>query len=81
LAILVLRFDIASFATVGVLIGAMFLGTALNEFMASTMVGGGWRFVHLALGPQGRVHGPVPGHHRDRPVVPPAFPGVRRHLT
>lgn len=50
LAILVLRFDVTSIAAVGVLIGVMFLGAAINEFMASTTVRGGWRFVHLALG-------------------------------
>jgi len=49
-AVLVLRFDITSLATVGVLIGAMFLGAAFNEFMASATVAGGWKFVHIALG-------------------------------
>ncbi|MGZ8631868.1 MAG: HdeD family acid-resistance protein [Actinomycetota bacterium] len=50
LAILVLRFDVSSLAAVGVLIGVMFLGAGINEFMASTTVSGGWRFVHIALG-------------------------------
>jgi uncharacterized membrane protein HdeD (DUF308 family) len=50
IAIIVLRFDTASIATVGVLIGIMFLGAAMNEFLASTTVSGGWKFVHLALG-------------------------------
>jgi uncharacterized membrane protein HdeD (DUF308 family) len=48
--VLVLRFDVTSVATVGVLLGAMFLGAALNEFLASTTVAGGWKFVHIALG-------------------------------
>ena len=38
IAIIVLRFDTASIATVGVLIGIMFLGAALNEFLASSTV-------------------------------------------
>ena len=50
IAIIVLRFDTASLATVGVLIGVMFLGAAMNEFLASATVSGGWKFVHLALG-------------------------------
>lgn len=50
IAIIVLRFDTASLATVGVLIGIMFLGAAFNEFLASSTVAGGWKFVHIALG-------------------------------
>ena len=50
IAVLVLRFNITSVATVGILLGAMFLGAALNEFLASTTVSGGWKFVHIALG-------------------------------
>ncbi|HEY6566509.1 MAG TPA: DUF308 domain-containing protein [Actinomycetota bacterium] len=49
IAIIVLRFDTASIATVGVLIGIMFLGAAMNEFLASSTVTGGWKFVHIAL--------------------------------
>ena len=49
-AVLVLRFNITSIATVGVLLGVMFLGAAFNEFMASTTVSGGWKFVHITLG-------------------------------
>ena len=50
IGVLVLRFNVTSVATVGVLLGAMFLGIALNEFLASTTVAGGWKFVHVALG-------------------------------
>lgn len=50
IAMLVLRFDVTSIATVGILLGALFLATAINEFMASTTVEGGWKFVHIALG-------------------------------
>ena len=49
-AVLVLRFDITSVKTVGVLVGVMFLGAAVNEFMASATVSGGWRWVHVFLG-------------------------------
>ncbi len=48
--VLVLRFNVTSVATVGVLLGALFLGAAMNEFLASTTVSGGWKFVHVALG-------------------------------
>jgi uncharacterized membrane protein HdeD (DUF308 family) len=50
IAIIVLRFDTASLTTVGILIGVMFLGAAFNEFLASSTVAGGWKFVHIALG-------------------------------
>jgi uncharacterized membrane protein HdeD (DUF308 family) len=50
IGVLVLRFNVTSVATVGILLGAMFLGAALNEFLASTTVTGGWKFVHIALG-------------------------------
>jgi uncharacterized membrane protein HdeD (DUF308 family) len=50
IAVLVLRFNITSVTTVGILLGAMFLGAAINEFLASTTVSGGWKFVHYALG-------------------------------
>ncbi|MDH5225094.1 MAG: DUF308 domain-containing protein [Actinomycetota bacterium] len=50
IGVLVLRFNITSVATVGVLLGVMFLGAAVNEFLASTTVAGGWKFVHIALG-------------------------------
>jgi uncharacterized membrane protein HdeD (DUF308 family) len=50
IAVLVLRFNITSVTTVGILLGVMFLGAAINEFLASTTVSGGWKFVHYALG-------------------------------
>jgi uncharacterized membrane protein HdeD (DUF308 family) len=49
-SVLVLRFDITSLTTVGILLGVMFLAFAFNEFLASTTVAGGWKFVHFALG-------------------------------
>ena len=50
IAVLVLRFSVTSLTTVGILVGVMFLGAAMNEFLASTTVSGGWKFVHIALG-------------------------------
>ena len=50
IGVLVLRFNVTSVATVGVLLGALFLGAAVNEFLASTTITGGWKFVHIALG-------------------------------
>ena len=50
IGVLVLRFNVTSVATVGILLGALFLGAAMNEFLASTTVSGGWKFVHVALG-------------------------------
>ena len=50
IGVLVLRFNVTSVATVGILLGMMFLGAAINEFLASTTVSGGWKFVHIALG-------------------------------
>jgi uncharacterized membrane protein HdeD (DUF308 family) len=50
IGVLVLRFNVTSVATVGILLGVMFLGAAFNEFLASTTVSGGWKWVHVALG-------------------------------
>jgi uncharacterized membrane protein HdeD (DUF308 family) len=50
IAVIVLRFNITSVATVGILLGAMFLAAAINEFLASTTISGGWKWVHIALG-------------------------------
>jgi uncharacterized membrane protein HdeD (DUF308 family) len=49
-AILVLRFDITSVTTVGILIGVMFLGAAINEFLVSGTISGGWKWAHVFLG-------------------------------
>lgn len=46
---IVLRLDIGSVVAVGVLIGAMLVGAAVNELFFSQMVRGGWRFFHFAL--------------------------------
>jgi len=50
IAMIVFQFDRMSVATVGILIGFMFLGAAINEFLASATFSGGWKWVHVALG-------------------------------
>ena len=49
ISLIVLRFDITSIATVGVLLGVVFLMAAVNEF---AIMGGqrSWRWLHGALG-------------------------------
>ena len=49
ISLIVLRFDITSIATVGVLLGVVFLMAAINEF---AIMGGvrSWRWLHGALG-------------------------------
>jgi uncharacterized membrane protein HdeD (DUF308 family) len=46
---LVLRANYASLATVGVLVGAVFLMAMINEIGMATLVEGGWKVVHVAL--------------------------------
>jgi uncharacterized membrane protein HdeD (DUF308 family) len=45
----VLRLDIGSVATVGVLIGFVFLGAAVNEFLVAGQVAGAWKLVHYVV--------------------------------
>jgi len=52
ISLVVLRFNYnpgTSVATVGILLGVMFLGAAINEFGISALVDG-WRWFHIALG-------------------------------
>ncbi|MGH2488569.1 MAG: HdeD family acid-resistance protein [Candidatus Limnocylindria bacterium] len=49
IALIVLRFDTTSIATVGVLLGVVFLLAGLNEFMIS-IVRRTWRWAHIVLG-------------------------------
>ena len=49
IALVVLRFTTTSIATVGVLMGVLFLLAALNEFMISA-VRQTWRWAHILLG-------------------------------
>ena len=49
ISVLVLRFTIASVATVGVLVGVVFLLAAVNEFLIAS-VRYSWRWAHILLG-------------------------------
>lgn len=49
ISVVVLRLDVQSVATVGVLIGAVLLIGGINEFMAMT-VREGWKWLHAILG-------------------------------
>ena len=48
ISLIVLRFDITSIATVGLLLGVVFLMAAANEFAAMAVPG--WRWLHGILG-------------------------------
>jgi uncharacterized membrane protein HdeD (DUF308 family) len=45
----VFRFDTTSLATVGFLIGGLFVIGAVNEAMEASAAHGGWKFLHYAL--------------------------------
>jgi uncharacterized membrane protein HdeD (DUF308 family) len=45
----VLRLDTTSIATVGFLIGGLFVGGALNEAMIATASSGGWKILHWVM--------------------------------
>jgi len=49
IAMVVLRFNKASITTVGILLGALFLAAAINEFFVSSVVDR-WRWAHILLG-------------------------------
>jgi uncharacterized membrane protein HdeD (DUF308 family) len=49
IAWLVLRADIASLATVGFLLGGLFIAAGVNEFAVGSMVGGGWKVLHYII--------------------------------
>jgi uncharacterized membrane protein HdeD (DUF308 family) len=49
IALIVLRFNIESITTVGVLLGALFILAGLNEFMIA-VVRRAWKWAHAALG-------------------------------
>ena len=50
IAIVVLRLDITSVATVGLLLGAVFLLTSVQEFAIAALRWGGWGIFHVILG-------------------------------
>jgi uncharacterized membrane protein HdeD (DUF308 family) len=49
IAWLVLRMDVTSLATVGVLVGVLFLIAGVNEAAMGTFVAGGWKVAHYVL--------------------------------
>jgi uncharacterized membrane protein HdeD (DUF308 family) len=49
IAWLVLRANVTSLATVGVLLGVLFIVAGLNEAFVGTMVGGGWKVLHYVI--------------------------------
>lgn len=49
ISVVVLRFTITSAATIGVLMGVVFLGAAVNEFLIASMRRH-WRWAHILMG-------------------------------
>lgn len=49
IAWLVLRANVTSLATVGLLLGVLFIVAGLNEAFVATMVGGGWKVLHWII--------------------------------
>ena len=49
IAWLVLRADITSLATVGFLLGGLFIAAGINEFAVGSMLGGGWKVLHYII--------------------------------
>lgn len=50
IAMVVLRFDLTSVASVGVLLGVILLGAGVNEFFTMTMRDVVWKWVHAVMG-------------------------------
>ncbi len=50
IAIVVLRLDLTSVATVGILLGAVFLFTSVQEFAIAALRWGGWGIFHVIIG-------------------------------
>ena len=46
----VLRANITSLTTVGILLGVLFIAAGINEVVFAGAVGGGWKFLHYAMG-------------------------------
>jgi uncharacterized membrane protein HdeD (DUF308 family) len=46
---MVLRFDTTSVATVGILLGVVFIGAGINELGLGTVVSGGWKVWHYIM--------------------------------
>jgi uncharacterized membrane protein HdeD (DUF308 family) len=49
IAWLVLRANVTSLATVGLLLGVLFIVAGLNEVFVATLVGGGWKVLHYVI--------------------------------
>jgi uncharacterized membrane protein HdeD (DUF308 family) len=49
IAWLVLRADVTSLATVGFLLGGLFIASGVNELAVGSMVGGGWKVLHYII--------------------------------
>ena len=49
-SVIVLRFDISSIASVGALLGVIFIVAGANEFMAMALRDMGWKWLHGLLG-------------------------------
>jgi uncharacterized membrane protein HdeD (DUF308 family) len=49
IAWIVLRADITSLATVGIVLGAVFIAAGVSEAAAGSMVGGGWKVLHYII--------------------------------
>ena len=49
IAWVVLRADITSLATVGFLLGGLFIAAGINEVAVGSMVGGGWKVLHYII--------------------------------
>ena len=47
---MVLRADVSSLATVGVLLGVVFIASGINEVALAAMVSGGWKVLHYGVG-------------------------------
>ena len=50
IAVVVLRMDIRSVTTVGLMLGAVFLFSAVYQFSLAAIQGGGWAVFRVALG-------------------------------
>ena len=50
IAVVVLRMDIRSVATIGLMLGAVFLFAAIYQFSLAVIQGGGWAVVRVVLG-------------------------------
>jgi len=47
---LVLRANVTSLTTVGILLGILFIAAGINEVVFAGLVTGGWKFLHYAMG-------------------------------